>query len=109
MFGEKDLIMRFSKSMPLIERLYWRWFGGPIITVKWPVGWVLLHENPDGSQVSTESADPNDHYRPQLEKMVGKQGRDWDWAIGSVLGNKLNIIFTKRKADWATYFVLKWS
>ncbi len=100
------------------EWLFWKYGKGPTIKVKWPVGWVLLHQNPDGSAVSTESADPNDHYRPELTARVGKQNRDWMWKIGPVAADNgsgtrgyvtLLIKFSKKNAMWASYFALKWT
>jgi hypothetical protein len=101
------------------EWLFWKYGKGPTITVAWPVGWVILHQNPDpdGSVVSTESADPNDHYRPELTARVGKQNRDWMWKIGPVAADNdanthghttLLIKFSKKNAMWASYFALKW-
>jgi hypothetical protein len=100
-----------------IQRLYWWLFGGQTINVKWPSGWVVLHEDPYGGVVSTDSADPNDHYRPWLEKNVGKQGRDWDWQVGAIAADNgqgtigvdmLNLIFRKGKEDLATIAKLRW-
>jgi len=68
-----------KKRFGLPEELWWKLASGPEIAVKWPSGWVVLHEDSDGSKVSAESADPNDHYRPWLEKNVGRQGWDWNW------------------------------
>lgn len=89
---------------------------GSIITMKWPVGWVVLHENPDGSKVGTESADPNDHWRPWLEKHVGKQEWDWNWRLGRIAAfgspagyDTIEIKFRKAKAPQATLFRLKYS
>jgi hypothetical protein len=67
------------KRFGLKQSLWWKFMPGVEVELPWPTGWVVLHENPDGSRVSTESADPNDHYRPWLEKNIGKQGWDWEW------------------------------
>jgi len=92
------------------EWLFWKYGKGPTITVAWPVGWVLLHQNPDGSAVSTESADPNVHYRPWLEKNVGKQNRDWIWGMrdNNAAENRLTIKFSRAKAKWATMAAILW-
>jgi hypothetical protein len=93
------------------EKLWWRFMPGVVINVKWPNGWVVLHEAPDGSKVSAESADPNDHYRPELEKEIGKQGIHWNWGVANngVAENRLTIkVLRKFKAE-AAYFALKWS
>lgn len=78
--------------------------------VKWPRGWILLHEMPDGSRVSTESADPNDHYRPQLEKLVGRQGWNWNWDLrdNDIAENRLTIKIRQNKASYASYLALLW-
>ena len=101
----------------LSEWLFWKYGRGPTVTVKWPVGWVVLHVFPDGSQTSAESADPNDHYRPWLEKNVGKQNRDWMWKIGPTAADNgfgtrgydtLLIKFRKSKAKWAMMAAILW-
>jgi len=84
---------------------------GVTFTVKWPVGWVILDEMPDGSTTSVQSADPNDHYRPWLEKNVGKQGLDWNWRLwdDNAAENRLTIKIRNKHAKWATMTLLKWS
>jgi hypothetical protein len=98
--------------------LWWKFASGPTIEVKWPNGWVVLHENADGTRVCADSADPNDHYRPWLEENVGKQGRDWDWRPGSVVTcngsgtvgvDTVAIKFRKGKASFASMAALKWN
>lgn len=91
---------------------------GTIITVKWPVGWAVLHDDGNGGITSVESADPNDHYRPWLEKNVGRQKWDWDWRIGDVVASNddgsvagfdtIQIKFRKSKTDFAIIAKLKW-
>ena len=102
----------------LREWLFWTYGRGPTITVKWPVGWVVLHVFPDGSQTSAESADPNDHYRPWMEKNVGRQNRDWMWKIGpnaAATGfgttghDTLLIKFSQKKAGLSTMAMLLWA
>ena len=90
---------------------WWRWMPGVTISVKWPVGWVVLHEMPDGSKTSTQSADPNDHYRPWLEHNVGRQGWDWQWAWrdDSAAENRLTIKVRTKHTEWATMAALMWS
>ncbi len=89
---------------------------GTVIEVKWPTGMVSLVDRP-GILTSWESADPNDHYRPNLEKYVGRQGWDWDWKIGSVKADNgsgttghdtLLIKMRKGKDDYASIAKLKW-
>ena len=101
----------------LRDYLWWRFVPGVTVQVKWPSGWVVLHDDGDGGQVSTESADPNDHYRPWLEKNAGKQRIDWDWRIGQVAADNgagttghdtLVIKVRKKKEKWASIAVLRW-
>ena len=93
------------------EQLWWRLMPGVVINVKWPKGWVVLHEDTDGSAVSTESADPNDRYRPWMEQNVGRQGWDWDWGIANtdLSENRLTIKFRRKHASHATIATLRWS
>lgn len=98
----------------LKERFYWKFVPGEVIAVKWPSGWVVLHEDADGGKVSTESADPNDHYRPWLEKNVGRQGIDWQWRVAESFWEIedltiLHIKFRKGKAKYATIAALMWT
>ena len=94
----------------IIEKLWWYFMPGVVINVKWPTGYVVLNEMPDGSTVSTFSADPNDHYRPWLEKNVGKQGWDWNWGMGNedATKNRLTIKFRKSKEHYATVAGIQW-
>jgi len=89
------------------EWLFWKYGKGPTIKVKWPVGWT--EQDHLGNQI--ESADPNHHYRPWLEKNVGKQNRDWVWGLrdNNAAENRLTIKFRKSKAQWATMAALLWT
>ena len=90
----------------LSEWLFWKYGKGPTVTVKWPVGPIEEADPVDG----TISADPNDHYRPYLEKNVGRQNRDWVWGLrdNNAAENRLTIKFRKSKAKWATAAFLLW-
>lgn len=92
----------------LYDVAWWRWMPGETITVKWPVPWEVVSYLPDGSKVTTLTADPNDLYRPWLEKNVGKQRWDWNWALRTV-DNRLTIKVRKKHAKCATYMGLIWS
>jgi len=104
-----------KKRFGIPEALWWRFAGGPEISVKWPSGWVVLDEMPDGSKTSVQSADPNDHYRPWLEANVGKQGRDWQWRHhivandNEVLDDRVIIKFRKRHQDSALVAKILWT
>ena len=93
------------------QQLWWRFMPGVVINVKWPKGWVVLHSTSAGSCVSTESADPNDHYRPWLEQHVGKQGRDWNWGMANMdaTENRLTIKIRQKYAKYATIAAIRWS
>jgi hypothetical protein len=57
-----------------------------------------------------DSADPNDHYRPELTKLIGKQGIHWNWGMANrdATDNRLTIKIIKSKAKYASYFAIKW-
>ena len=103
--------IHFPCGLNLREKLWWRFMPGVIINVKWPVGWVVLREDPDGSKVSTESADPNDHYRPWMESNVGRQKWDWDWGMANtdVSDNRLTIKIRQKHQECAIIAKLMWS
>jgi hypothetical protein len=100
-----------------IDALWWKFMPGVVISVKWPFGIVTIddsHPRWDWSLGSTYqegfSSDPNDHYRPWLEKHVGRQGWDWNWQIGSWSDpNNLKIKFRRKKADHAIIAALLWA
>jgi len=93
------------------EKLWWRFMPGVIINVRWPRGWVVLCEDADGGQTSVDSADPNDHYRPWMEKHVGRQGWDWNWGMADrdATDNRLTIKIRQKYAEHATIAALKWA
>ncbi len=93
------------------EQLWWRFMPGVVINVRWPKGWVVLHESSDGSRVSADSADPNDHYRPWMEQHVGRQGWDWNWGMAGsdVSDNRLTIKIRRKHQDCAILAKLQWS
>lgn len=98
-------------GLNIFEKLWWRFVPGTIVNVKWPKGWVVLHQDADGSKVSAESADPNDHYRPYLEKYVGKQKRDWDWGMADrdATDNRLTIKIRRKHEKYATILAIMWA
>lgn len=109
-------IFKFEGKAPcnlnLINRLWWYFMPGVVIRVKWPKGfYVVLNEMSDGSRVGTESADPNDHYRPWLEEHVGRQGWDWNWGMGNMdaTENRLTIKIRRKYAKYATIAKLMWT
>lgn len=96
-------------GLNLKEQLWWRFMPGVVINVRWPCGWAVLD---DGDQ--TYSADPNNHYRPWLEKHVGQQGWDWNWGVGRISGmaaieHRLTIKIRQKYAEHATIAALRWS
>lgn len=99
------------------RNLWWYCMPGISVTVSWPSGWTEADHL--GNQ--TQSADPNDHFRPWLEANVGKQGWDWDWRTGPITGAQgsangptyltgdyLTIKFRIGKEKYATMFTLKY-
>jgi hypothetical protein len=96
------------------KNLYWHFRTGAVIVLPWPSGYT----EPDHLGNSTNSADPNAHYRPWLETYVGKQGRDWEWKqhsdwsfdiAGTVTTNdSVELRFRKGKEQYASLAALKW-
>lgn len=97
-----------TRTLNIWDNIWWKFVPGVIITVKWPIDQQVQFEMGDGSTVTSTNSDPNDHYRPNLENMCGKQGRDWDWRIGSIMDNTLEIKLRKKHAGAASYFALLW-
>ena len=100
------------------QQLWWRFVPGVVIKVRWPVGPLIVdHYDPrwvdlgGAVWVQIDSADPNDHYRPTLEQLVGKQGRDWNWGVAGndVAENQLTIKIRRKYANHATMLALRWS
>ena len=100
------------------EKIWWRFMPGAVINVSWPTGQVKVgpsHRDgysgygPEFEYI--DSADPNDHYRPWMEKYVGKQGWDWNWGVCSkdVSENRLTIKIRRKHAKYATIAALWWS
>lgn len=102
-----------------LRDLWWRYMTGTIINVRWPTGNIVVdHNDPRwvdmGGAVWVDlgfSADPNDHYRPELEEKVGRQGWDWDWSTSSydIINSRLTIRFRRGLEPWAIFFRLKWA
>ena len=100
------------------DKLWWRFMPGVIINVAWPMGQVKVgpsHRDgysgygPEFEYI--DSADPNDHYRPWMEKYVGKQGWDWNWGMANrdATDNRLTIKIRRKHAKYATIAALWWS
>lgn len=88
------------RGLNIVEELWWRFMPGARIIVPWPKGYVK----------GTYRADPNYHYRPWLEKTVGKQGWDWNWGLATHEPNDLLVIkFRRKHAKYATMAKLLWS
>ena len=101
------------------QKLWWRFVPGEVINVRWPTGNIVVdHNDPRwrdwGGAVWVDlgfSADPNDHYRHEIEKHCGRQGWNWNWGMANddVAANRLTIKFRRKHAQWASYFALKWA
>ena len=100
------------------EKIWWRFMPGVIINVAWPTGQVKVGPShgdgysgygPEFEYI--DSADPNDHYRPWMEKYVGKQGWDWNWGMADrdATENRLTIKIRRKHARYATIAALWWS
>lgn len=110
---------RAKVLLKTFNRIWWRWMPGAVIKVIWPTGNIVVDHNHPlwqdmGGAVWVDlgfSSDPNDHYRPWLEKHVGKQGWDWDWCLtdSDIHENCLTIKFRRGKTDWAPVAALRWS
>ena len=98
------LVQKFSQRTPW-EKFWWSVVPGQVIEVKWPNGYT----EPDDNLKFFQSADPNDHYRPELERLVGVQGWDWEWKVGNIGRNTLLIKFRRGKTKYAPYLAMKWS
>lgn len=104
-------------GLNIIEKLWWWLVPGVIVKVKWPVGEVVVEYGDPGwydvgaNKVLTYSTDPNDHYRPWMEKNIGRQGWDWNWGFvgNDVSENNLTIKVRQHKAKYATMIALRWS
>jgi hypothetical protein len=107
-------------ALTLKDKLWWRFMPGVVINVKWPKGMIVAGPGPEdprwydlggAAYITYESADPNDHYRPWMEKNVGKQGWDWNWGLAGsdTSENMLTIKFRKSKEQYATLAAIMWS
>ena len=100
------------------EQLWWRFMPGVVINVKWPKGQIKVGPSHKlgwngiaDYYEYTESADPNDHYRPWMEEHVGRQGWDWNWGMANddVTENRLTIKIRQKHAEYATIAAMRWS
>jgi hypothetical protein len=84
----------------LWTRLWWRFMPGAVIHVRWPGGHDHWFEG-DGAHAV------NEHYRPELERRVGRQGIHWNWGVSE--DHTLAIKIIKTKAAHASLFAIMWS
>lgn len=111
--GAKKVLAWFSRQW---NRVWWRMFCGYRISVPWPHGpievepedWRWFPNSAHTGTVIIDSADPNDHYRPELERLCGRQGWDWDWQIAND-SNRVVIGFRRGHEQLATYFLIRWA
>ncbi len=105
-------------TLNIMGQLWWRFVPGTVINVRWPVGQIKVGpgHRQGWSGVGeyyewVESADPNDHYRPFLEKYVGRQGWDWDWGMADrdATDNRLTIKIRRKHNRYATILAIKWA
>ena len=107
-------------KLSIKDKLWWRFVPGVVVNVKWPSGKIVAGPGPDdpfwcdlggANYVTFDSADPNDHYRPWMEKHIGKQGWDWNWGMcdNDVTENRLTIKIRQKYAKYATIAAIRWS
>jgi hypothetical protein len=114
-------------GLNIVQKLWWRFMPGVIINVKWPKGMIIAGPGPEdplwfdyggAAYIKFESADPNDHYRPWMEKHVGKQGRDWNWCNQNLQGQvRCYSCDIDGMSEWwgftnekdIAWFILKWT
>lgn len=99
--------LRITVKPGWVDKIWWMLVPGTEIKVRWPRGWT----EPDEMGVQTESGDPNDHYRPWMEKHVGRQTWDWNWMLkdDDVSRNLLTIKIRRGRDRWATIAAMKWN
>ena len=110
LFGlQEDPRIYISNTLPFWEKIWWRFMPGVIINVRWPAGQVKV-----GQFQYLDSSDPNDHYRPWLEKHIGKQGWDWNWGLGihdvsyDMSETRLTIKIRNKHKLYATIIAMRW-
>ena len=102
-----------------LEKVWWYFVPWIEINVKWPVGYVSVdpeYPNPNWIDQGSESkirhsADPNDHYRPFMEKWIGRQGPDWQWYLANndAAENRLTIRMRRKFAVYASHIAIMWN
>jgi len=113
----------------IVNAVKWHLLKGSCVIAAWPEWCEVTVDHNDlawidwGGAVTLtrDTDDPNWHYRPFLDKNVGKFGKDWMWRVhpGTKEADKLGtydvdhavleIRLHKRKAKWASILQLKWS
>lgn len=109
-----------AKLYDLLDWVWWKIVPGTIITVKWPRGsprWIPMEYLNPHFDLTSDSADPNDHYRPTLEHYCGKQFVGWHWKAVVGIHNVntyectvdfIEIKFRFDKKQWASLLALRW-
>ena len=111
--------VRLKVSLKFLNKLWWLCMPGVTVRVRWPSGNIVVDHNHPlwqdmGGAVWADlgfSCDPNDHYRPWMESVVGRQGWDWDWVLTNddVAYNTMTIKFRRGKEQYASVAVLQWT
>ena len=102
-------------GLTLYDKLWWGFLPGVVINVAWPKGQVKVHwygysgYGPEFEYI--DSADPNDHYRPTMERLIGRQGWDWNWGMADrdATDNRLTIKIRQKYAKYAIILALRWA
>ncbi len=117
-FGRANLLSYFIETpRKFFDNLWWRFVPGVKVKLRWPKGTIVVGYDDSrwydcgATWVEIESADPNDFYRPWLEKHVGRQGWHWDWRMedNDVADNCLTLKICKSKTKYATLAGIQWS
>ena len=105
------------KLLSLIERVWWYFNPYVEVTVRWPVGEIVVEYGDPrwydcGARlVLIQSADPNDHYRPFLEEWIGRQRWDWQFLMknNDARDNRITIRIRQKHAVFATHVAMMWN
>lgn len=94
----------------IVDKLKWKMFAGPSILLRYPEHkeFTVDHSLPywidlgGAVNIKISSSSPDIHYRPYLEKHVGKEGFDWVWRIYDKNPNDtmIELKLHKRKHRW---------
>ena len=119
-FSYGGVVVRFTEEpKKFFDNLWWSYAPGIKVKLRWPVGDIIVdHNDPRWEDMGGAvwanlgfSADPNDHYRPWIEKHIGRQRWHWNWRMedNDAAENRLTLKVCKSKAKYATLAGIQWS